>query len=70
MYNAARPLECSGPAMAVLVDEASMLDMTLAAALLDALPTDRPVQLVLVGATPASPLTVPASHAWLLQDFK
>ncbi|BDA44925.1 probable recBCD enzyme subunit RecD at C-terminar half [Coccomyxa sp. Obi] len=49
VYNAARPLECSSENLAVLVDEVSMLDMPLAAALLDALPTDRAVQLVLVG---------------------
>lgn len=49
IHNAAQPLKCSKGAMAVLVDEASMLDMSLAAALLDALPTNVPVQLVLVG---------------------
>ncbi|CAL8469331.1 g8872 [Coccomyxa elongata] len=49
VYNAAKPLECSSENLAVLVDEVSMLDMSLAAALLDALPTDRAVQLVLVG---------------------
>jgi hypothetical protein len=41
--------------MAVLVDEASMLDMSLAAALLDALPTNVPVQLLLVGARTRPP---------------
>jgi hypothetical protein len=50
LHNAARPLECGTGAMAVLVDEASMLDLPLAAALLNALPTNVPVQLVLVGA--------------------
>ena len=54
--NAKWPLECARGSLAVLVDEASMLDITLAAALLDALPTDRPVQLVLVGALLRCPL--------------
>jgi AAA domain len=34
---------------ALLIDETSMLDLPLAAALLDSLPRDRPCQLVLVG---------------------
>ena len=54
-YHAGRPLECD----AVLVDEASMLDLPLAAALLDALPRHRRVQLVLVGAS--SSLSPPPS---------
>lgn len=37
---------------AVLLDEASMLDLPLAAALLDALPRNRPTNLVLIGALP------------------
>ena len=44
-YTAEHPLECD----AVLVDEASMLDLPLAAALLAALPPHRRPQLVLVG---------------------
>lgn len=44
-YSAEHPLECD----AVLVDEASMLDLPLAAALLAALPPHRRPQLVLVG---------------------
>jgi len=43
--NASRPLEVE----ALVVDEASMVDVRLMAALLDALPADRPVPLVLVG---------------------
>lgn len=66
VYNAARPLECSSETLAVLVDEVSMLDMSLAAALLDALPTDRAVQLVLVGApkrcAPFCPTKTPPEH--------
>lgn len=66
VYNAAKPLECSSENLAVLVDEVSMLDMSLAAALLDALPTDRPVQLVLVGApqhcAPLCPTDTPPEH--------
>lgn len=44
-FCAGRPLDCD----ALLVDESSMLDLPLAAALLDALPRHRRVQLVLVG---------------------
>jgi hypothetical protein len=36
----------------VLIDEASMLDLPLAATLMDALPRDRRTQLVLVGVVP------------------
>ena len=67
VYNAAKPLECSSENLAVLVDEVSMVDMSLAAALLDALPTDRAVQLVLVGApqhcAPPCPTKAPPEHA-------
>ena len=38
------------PPAALLVDETSMLDLSLAASLLDALPAGHPTQLVLVGA--------------------
>lgn len=43
--NSTQPLEVDG----VVVDEASMVDVRLMAALLDALPVDRPCSLVLVG---------------------
>ena len=56
-YTAERPLECD----AVLVDEASMLDLPLAAALLAALPSHRRPQLVLVG---VHNCTSPASLQW------
>ena len=52
-HTAEHPLECD----AVLVDEASMLDLPLAAALLAALPRHRQPQLVLVGEHIAPKLT-------------
>lgn len=64
-FNAAKPLECTSGSLAVLVDEASMLDMSLAAALLDALPTDRPVQLILVGAAKPPYPAFPLPMSWL-----
>lgn len=45
-YGLGSPLNVN----AVLIDEASMLDLPLAAALLDALPRDRETHLVLIGA--------------------
>ena len=48
-FNAQRTLEAPSGKLSILVDETSMLDMSLASSLLDALPTDIPVQLVLVG---------------------
>ena len=49
-FNAQRTLEAPSGKLSILVDETSMLDMSLASSLLDAIPTDVPVQLVLVGA--------------------
>ena len=48
-FNAQRTLEAPSGKLSILVDETSMLDMSLASSLLDAIPTDIPVQLVLVG---------------------
>ena len=45
LFNASNPLKCNK----LLVDEASMLDLPLAAALLDAVPHHPNLQLVLVG---------------------
>ena len=47
--NAQQPLEAPRGRLSILVDETSMLDMSLASSLLDAIPTNIPVQLVLVG---------------------
>ena len=47
--NADSPLDAPSGKLSILVDETSMLDMSLAGALLDAIPTNMPVQLVLVG---------------------
>ena len=48
-FNTQRTLEAPSGKLSILVDETSMLDMSLASSLLDAIPTDIPVQLVLVG---------------------
>jgi AAA domain len=53
--NASHPLECTK----LLVDEASMLDLPLAAALLDAVPRLSNFQLVLVGAALTSAIIHP-----------
>ena len=50
LHNASNPLKCTK----LLVDEASMLDLPLAAALLDAVPHHPNLQLVLVGVAPPS----------------
>lgn len=49
--------------VAVLVDETSMLDMPMAAALLDALPSQQPLQLVLVGQRSHTPSAIRPSGA-------
>ena len=49
--NADSPLDAPSGKLSILVDETSMLDMSLAGALLDAIPTNMHVQLVLVGET-------------------
>ena len=48
-FNAQQPLEAPGGRLSILVDETSMVDMSLASSLLDAIPTHIPVQLVIVG---------------------
>ena len=54
--NADSPLDAPSGKLSILVDETSMLDMSLAGALLDAIPTNMPVQLVLVGEPPLQTL--------------
>ena len=57
--------EAAAPPAALLVDETSMLDLSLAASLLDAMPTGHPTQLVLVGAGPHALFRVCAGPSWL-----
>ena len=64
-FNAQRTLEAPSGKLSILVDETSMLDMSLASSLLDALPTDIPVQLVLVGEDASQAVEL---HAFLWFD--
>ena len=63
--NANSPLDAPSGKLSILVDETSMLDMSLASSLLDALPTDIPVQLVLVGEDASQAVEL---HAFLWFD--